>query len=165
MSDSPLSDEERTLRRRLAARANNRAWTLTEQTSRTPEEDREMLDTAHAAMYLWTAIGTPRNLAGAQLLLGQVHALLGNARFALPYAQAAYDYHTANAAEPFQLAISHAILAAAAHCAGDFALHEKHYAAATTLAAALQNEADKKIFAATLDVIPKPKGLGSPQRA
>jgi hypothetical protein len=125
MSESPLSEEERMLRRRLASRANNRAWTLTEQSSRTPEEDREMLDTAHAAMHLWSAIGTARHIAGAQLLLGQVHALLGSARFALPYAQAAHDYFKSDTAEPFQLAISHAILAAAAHCAGNSALHEK----------------------------------------
>lgn len=48
-----------------------------------------MLDAAHAAMYLWSTIGTELNLALAQSLLGQVHAFLGNSRFAMPYAQAA----------------------------------------------------------------------------
>ncbi len=115
-----------------------------------------MLDAAHAAMYLWSTIGTPRNLALAQLLLGQVHALLGNARYALPYAQGADDHLACNASDLSQLAIPHAILANAAHCAGNSALHETHYAAAVALGANILNAQDKEIFEATMKVVPKP---------
>jgi hypothetical protein len=90
MSSTSASEDENTWRRRFASRANNRAWTLSEQASRTPAEDREMLDAAHAAMYLWSPFGTAANFAMARQLLGRVHALLGNTRYALPYAQAAY---------------------------------------------------------------------------
>jgi hypothetical protein len=124
-----------------------------------------MLDAAHTAMYLWSAIGTPRHLASAQLLLGQVHALLGNARYALPYAQAAHDYFTSNAGEPFQLAISHAILAGAAHCAGNSALHETHYSAALALGAGLATPEDRTVFEATMKVVPRPNGNASHEPA
>jgi hypothetical protein len=156
MSTPSASEDENTWRRRFASRANNRAWTLSEQVSRTPEEDREMLDAAHAAMYLWSAIGTPGNFAMAQQLLGHVHALLGNARYALPYAQSAYDYFASHAGNPLQLAFSHAILANAAHCAGDPALHETHYSAAVALSAELPNAEDKVILEATMKVVPRP---------
>jgi len=165
MSSSPAADEEATWRRRLAARANNRAWTLSEQTTRTPEEDREMLQAAHAAMYLWSAIGTPLNIALAQLLLGQVHALLGDARYAMSYAEAAHKYFSANAAEPWQAALSHAIFAAAAHCAGDSGLHERHYSAALALVATLPNAEDRAVFDATMKVVPRPRGRASHESA
>ena len=115
-----------------------------------------MLDAAHAAMYLWSAIGTPRNLAMAQQLLGHVHALLGNARFALLHAQAAYDYFASHASEPLPLAFSHAILAGAGHCAGNSALHETHYSAAVALGAKVTNAEDKAILEATMTVVPRP---------
>jgi hypothetical protein len=157
MNNSSAPEDESSWRRRFAARANNRAWTLSEQVSRTPVEDQEMLHAAHAAMHLWSAIGTARHFASAQLLLGQVHALLGNDRYALPYAQAAHDYFTANSSEPLQLAISFAILANAAHCAGNTALFEASYSAAVALGADVQNSQDKAIFEATMNGVPKPK--------
>jgi hypothetical protein len=45
--------------RRLAAQANNRAWRLSESTSRTPHEDEEMLQAAHAAMHFWKIVRVP----------------------------------------------------------------------------------------------------------
>lgn len=163
MTELPVPDEERTWRRRLASRANNRGWSLAEQLSRTPQEDREMLDAAHASMHLWSTIGNARNFALAQLLLGQVHALLGNARYALPYAEAAHSYLSANASEPWEVAMSHAVLAAAAYCAGNSTLHETNYCTALAIVAKLPDGQDKAIFAATMNVVPKPKGNGAPK--
>jgi hypothetical protein len=161
MSDSSVSQDENTWRRRFASRANNRAWTLAEQASRTPEEDREMLDAAHAAMYLWSPMGTELNLALAQSLLGQVHALLGNSRFAMPYAQAAHDYFASHASEPLPLAMAHAILANAARCAGNSAVYESHYAAAVALGPSVANAQDRAILEATLKVAPRPANNSS----
>jgi len=50
MSETPSRNEAAIWQRRLASQANNRAWTLSESLSRTPEEDEEMLQAAHAAM-------------------------------------------------------------------------------------------------------------------
>jgi hypothetical protein len=46
-------------------------------------EDQEMLHAAHAAAHLWQAVGTEHHCALAQLLLAQVHALLGHPSLAL----------------------------------------------------------------------------------
>jgi hypothetical protein len=157
LSDSPASEEDRTWRRRFASRANNRAWTLSEQASRTPQEDLEMLDAAHASMHLWRSIGDARNSALADLLLGQVHALLGSARFALPYAAAAHSYFTSNPSEPRDVAISHAVLDNAAYCAGNSALYETSYRAAAALIESLPDGDEKAILEATMNVVPKPE--------
>ena len=154
-TDSPADDPTRTWTRRFAADANNRAWALAEQASRTPAEDEEMLHAAHAARHLWTSIGTARNHALGDLLLGQVHALLGLGPSALRYARRAHGPLTAADAEPWQAAFAHAVLAHAAHATGDAALHRESHARAATAAAALQDE-DRNVFDATFRTIPAP---------
>jgi len=51
MDEKPTPEEAARWQRRLASQANNRAWSLSESVSRTAEEDEEMLQAAHAAMY------------------------------------------------------------------------------------------------------------------
>jgi hypothetical protein len=143
-------------RRRLASEANNRAWSLSEQSTRTPGEDQEMLDAAHASMHLWRAIGNEKNFALGHLLLGQVHALLGHASDAIAHATLAYDYFTGRDSEAWEVAISHAVMANAAHCAGSAAQHATHYASAEQRIAALPDPEDRAILLATLRVVPKP---------
>lgn len=49
MSFQPSAEDAAAWQRRLASMAKNRAWTLAEASSRTAEEDEEMLQAAHAA--------------------------------------------------------------------------------------------------------------------
>src|SRR4051794_1950499 len=76
MTDAPSSEEAAIWQRRLAAQANNRAWRLSESLVRSPEEDEEMLQAAHAAMYFWKMVGSAGNRAHAAQLLAHVYALL-----------------------------------------------------------------------------------------
>lgn len=159
--NAPLNpDDEAAWRRKLGSAANNRCWTLTEQLTRTPEEDQEMLHAAHAAMHLWSTIGTDKNRTLGHLLLGQVHALLGHATSAMNYAKLAYDDITQTQSDAWEVAMAHAVLANAAHCSGGLALHESHYNTADKLIAALSDPQDKEIVLATLSVVPKPGGAG-----
>jgi hypothetical protein len=158
MSEAPAPTEEYTWRKRFAARANNRGWALTEQGTRSPAEDEEMLDAAHAAMHLWSTIGDARHCARARLLLAQVHALLGNPRYAMPYARSAHAYITSNPSEPWEIAMAQAVLASAAYSAGDAALHESNYRAAAALIAKMPDAEDRKVLEATLKVVPAPAG-------
>ena len=157
---SQPAEEEASWRRRLGSRANNRGWALSEKASRTSEEDQEMLDAAHASMHLWSPIGNAHNLALGRLLLGQVHALLGNAQYAMSHAEAAHSYFTSRTSEPWEMAMSHAVLANAGHCIGDLPLHEANYRTAAALVSALPNEEERGILLATMNVVPKPQGCG-----
>jgi len=156
MNPSLNPDDEAAWLRKLGSDANNRAWTLSEQLTRTPEEDQEMLNAAHASMHLWRTIGNDNNFALGHLLLGQVHALLGNAIYAMKYANLAYDYFTTKDSEPWEVAIVHAVLANAAHCAGVAELHAAHYETARQLIAGLSDPEEKDILLATLRVVPRP---------
>lgn len=156
MSSPHSLEDEIAWRRKFASQANNRAWSLTEQLLRTSEEDQEMLDAAHASMHLWRTIGNDKNLALGHLLLGQVHALLGNAAHAMKYANRAYDYFTSKESDPWEVAIVHAVLANAAYCAHDEQRHALHYRAAQALIDALSDPEEKDILCATLRVVPIP---------
>jgi len=89
---SPSPEETAAWQKRLAAQANNRAWRLSESPSRSPAESEEMLHAAHAAMHLWSIVGTEDHKAHAAQLLAHVHALLGDADQAGRYLAACAPY-------------------------------------------------------------------------
>lgn len=139
-----------------AAECNNLAWELSDRPERTPIEDEEMLNAAHASAFHWTKVGTELSRARAQMLLGHVHAALGNGQAALLYAQQSFDYLVAHNPPDWEIAFAHAILAHAASAAGDASLHQQHYARAKELGRAIAAPEDKEIFFKTFNLIPNP---------
>jgi hypothetical protein len=156
MSEPPTAEQTALWQRRLASQANNRAWTLSEAASRTPEEDEEMLQAANAAMYLWKIVGNARNRAHAALLLAHAYALLGLGNPAKHYFAKASPVFFGQGADPGELAIGHAVAANVAAATGDSKAHATHYAEADRLIAALPGAEDRNILGATLRVIPVP---------
>jgi hypothetical protein len=156
MAGAPADADPAKWRRWFAMEANNRAWRLADVAARTSAEDAEMLDAAHAAAFHWRPIGTPLNIARAQMLLGHVHALLGHGAPAMGNAQAAFDFVSSRPSDPWEVAFAHAVLANAASAAGDGALHRAHHAEAKSLGAALANPEDREIFDAMFRTVPAP---------
>lgn len=155
-TDAPL-DDETTWRRRFASRANNRGWALAEQPTRTASEDAEMLDAAHASAHLWRPIGTDRNAAHANLLLAQVHALLDHTALATRYADAAHAFLATGESDPWELALSHAIVAHAAYRRGDGERHRAEYAIAKARIDAIDDREEQDVLRASLRVVPSPE--------
>src|SRR4249919_96413 len=125
--------------KRLASQANNRAWTLAEMLHRSPEEDEEMLQAAHAAMYFWTMVGTPSNHAHAAQLLAHVYALLKLPGPAARYLSKSLPYFMQNDCAPCELAFAHAVAANVAFAEGNEELHAMHYSQAKALASQVTN--------------------------
>jgi hypothetical protein len=156
MPHAPTDPDPDKWQRRFAVEFNNRAWRLSESPARSEAEDAEMLSAALAAAYLWAQVGTPHNVALADMLLGHVHALAGHPGLALKHAQASYDFVMANDSADWEVAFAHAVLAHAAAAGGDAALHRQHYLQAQTLGEALADEEERDIFNATFRQIPAP---------
>jgi hypothetical protein len=142
--------------RHYAMEFNNRAWRLSEAPSRSEAEQTEMLSAAFAAAYLWAQVGTPRNVALAEMLLGHVHALAGHPALAMQHARASYDFAMASDSPDWEVAFAHAVVAHAAAASGDAAMHREHYEQAKALGEALPEEEDRDIFNATFRRIPAP---------
>jgi hypothetical protein len=160
MSEKPTTEETATWQRRLASQANNRAWALAESLSRSPEEDEEMLQAAHAAMYLWRFVGNAKNHAHAAQLLAHVYALLRLPNPARYYLAKSQPFFFGGAVEPWEMALAHAVSANVAAAQGDRAAHDEHYVGASRLIAALVDPEDRKILNATWGVVPRPDAPG-----
>ena len=160
MTDKPTPEETALWQRRLASQANNRAWTLAEATSRTKDEDEEMLQAAHAAMYFWNIVGNASHRAHAAQLLAHVYALLKLGGPAAHYFAKSEPVFDSGSAEGSETAFAHAIASNVAAANKDAAAHRLHYDKAFELAASLGAE-DKKILEATLRILPKPQDENS----
>jgi len=157
LSETPIPEETALWQRRLASQANNRAWSLSEQGSRTLAEDEEMLQAAHAAMYFWNIVGNEKNRAHAAQLLALVYAKLKLPDPAARYLAKSEPILLSDQAEPWERALAHAVAANVAEARGDRAVHREHYREATEQVAALSDPEDRAILEATLRVLPHPE--------
>jgi len=156
MAEKPTPEDVALWQRRLASQANNRAWTLAEALSRSPDEDEEMLQAACAAMYFWRIVGNPSNRARAALLLAHAYALLNLPRPAAHYLGKSLPYFLQNDGAPSELAFAHAVAANVASAQGNAEAHARHYSQALATIAQVTNREEREIFNATLLVIPAP---------
>lgn len=156
MADTPSSEEVARWQRRLAAQANNRAWRLSELPSRTPLEDEEMLQAAHASIYFWRLAGNAGNRAHAAQLVAHVYALLKLPNPAKHYLAQSEPYFLQQDCEPWERACAFAVKASVAAAAGQSEAHASSYREAERLIALLPDPEDREILNATLHVIPRP---------
>lgn len=148
MENRLASEEIARWHRHFAVDANNQAWDLAAQATRTAEEDQAMLNAAYTAAYHWAEVGTPLNWARADVALAHVHALLGHSRLALEHAWRCLAFFDANPqeGEDWDRAFAYAVLAHAAAAAGDRELHADAYARAAALGHAIADAEDRSIF-------------------
>lgn len=156
MTEKPAPEEVALWQRRLASQANNHAWTLAEMARRSPEQDEEMLQAAHAAMYFWKIVGSSGNHAHAALLLAHVYALLKQPGPAAEYLDKSLSHFTDNNCLPGELAFAHAVAANVAAAKGDEAAFADHLARAKAIAAKITDAQTRTAFDATLRVISVP---------
>jgi hypothetical protein len=156
MSQPNTSSESQQWHRQIAMNCNNRAWALSVQ-PRTPVEDREMLDAAHASAYHWAQVGTELNRMRATMLLAEVHALLGHGRTAQAFASVMHSYFLGRGDTPdWELAFTHAICAHCAYAAGDTEAHRTAYREAVAALGAIADEEDRQVVAQTFQHVPVP---------
>jgi hypothetical protein len=156
MPQSSANSDELNWHRRTAMDGNNRAWELSVRV-RTPAEDREMLIAAHASAYHWAKVGTELNRMRATMLLAEVNAALGHGETALALAEEMRTYFLGRPETPdWELAFTHAIHAHCAHAAGRLPEHRESYGKAAAALAAIADEEDRKIVAASFAQVAAP---------
>jgi hypothetical protein len=72
--------------RALGAGLYNRTWDLLEVPDRSPAQDDELVDTAHASAWHWRRVGNAANEARGHWLLARVYAVLGRGEAAVHHA-------------------------------------------------------------------------------
>jgi hypothetical protein len=82
---------EKAFHRKAMAHAFNDAWDLLEKPRRSREDDRQMLDLAHAARHHASRFGTSRNRAIGDWQVSRAYAAAGDGRWALEYARSCLE--------------------------------------------------------------------------
>jgi len=107
--------------RQLGVDLFNYTWTLLERDDRTPHDDDELIDAAHASAHHWRhADGVrPENRARSEWQLSRVYSVLGHTEPALYHAQRCLDHCVEHGLADWDLAFASEALARAHKLAGD----------------------------------------------
>ena len=155
MPHFPIENDPTLWHKYFAMECNNRAWDLATR-PRTPDEDREMLNTAHASALHWDAMGVELNNMRAQMLVAEVHALVGYGESAFSYAEEMRNYFLGIESPDWEIAFAHTIYAHAAQVKGDTAAHESAYKEAVKALDDIKDDQDREIVQKTFDQVSAP---------
>jgi len=158
MPTIPTDTDAKNWQRYFALDCNNRAWDLAAK-SRTPAEDVEMLDAAHASSFHWSAVGTELHSMRAKTLLARVHTLVGNGVFAVRLSREMREYFLTHDAPDWEVAFAHAIYAHAAQVVGDLEEHRLAYEDAVKALSKVTSEEERRLIRETLDLVPVPQSF------
>jgi hypothetical protein len=142
--------------RALGAGLYNRTWELLAVEGRTPAQDDEVVDTAHASAWHWRRVGNAANEARGHWLCARVYALLGRGEPAVHHAERAVAIVQAggDGFEDWDAAAAAEAMARALAVAGDTAGAALWKQRAREALAAVAEDGDRAVIEADLASIP-----------
>ncbi|MBL0726084.1 hypothetical protein [Piscinibacter sp. HJYY11] len=156
MAKAPEDTKPESWQRFFAVTANNQAWDVAELPSAQVDK-LALLNAAHASAWHWQAAGNELNHKRALMLLSQAHAVAGLGQSALLFAEEMRAYFLGEPSTPdWEVALTHAIHANAAHAAGKREHHQSSYALAQSAMAAIADPEDKAIVVRLFEQVPRP---------
>lgn len=138
----------------LAASLFNRVWELLEKGDRTPVDDDEMVNAAHASRYLWTAIGNAQNYAIGDWQISRVYSVLGRAEPAVFHARRCLDHAAKVDGQLWLLASAYEGLSRAYAVAGDRAAAVEWKAKAEQRLQEVEDADDREIVERDIATLP-----------
>jgi hypothetical protein len=143
------------LHRRIADELFQYTWSLIERTDRTPDEDADMVNAAHAGRWHWArAEGRePSHLAIAEWQISHVYAIVGRAEPSTHHAQTSLRFCREHQLGDYLLAYAYEALARAAAVAGDDIECEKWLEQGWTAAQQVSDAATRERLEADLSRI------------
>ena len=157
MSRPPIApDLDLATRRALAVGLFNYTWTLLENANRSPDQDDEMLNAAHASRYHWGEVGEAVNLARGEWQVSRVYAVLGRGEPALYHARRCIELNEANeeGREDWDLGSGYEAMARAHAVAGDRAASEEWKARAIAELATIADAEDRQVLEQDIATLP-----------
>ncbi len=135
---------ENEFHRKCAVDCFNHVWTLLEIEERTPEQDDEMVHSAHASRYHWGVIGEAVNRARGEWQISRVYASLESAEPAKYHGLRCLDICQENSIGDFDLAYAYEALARASEVADKKAERDRYLAMAKVAGEKIEDEDNKK---------------------
>jgi hypothetical protein len=140
--------------RQVAIDTFNAAWELIDLPSRTPVQDRELLQLAFTSRYHWGVVGGDEEHMVGDWMIAHVASLLGLGELAHRYAANALDVARANGWDDWRLASMLEGMARASAATGDATGRDRYAAEARRVLATLDDTNDRDLIASQLASIP-----------
>lgn len=141
-----LSKREREFHRKTAARCFNQTWDYLEKKVRTKRDEQQMLQLAHASLYHWSLVGTPRNMAVGDWQISRVYTALRQPYLSLLFAKSSLEICKKEKL-PEVLATAYEAVARAYAIAEDYASARKYLKSARDQLDALDlRDEDRKVY-------------------
>lgn len=157
--EHPQTVEPKDWHRFFAVENNNLAWALATQATRTADESRKMLESAHASALHWREVGTELNVMRARMLLAEVYALVDFGAQAIEESRQVRSYFLNRETDDWELGFVHAIHAHAAAVAGLVDEHRESYLAARLAIDAIADDEDRRLVLETFSQVSVPDGM------
>jgi hypothetical protein len=132
--------------RELAKDLYGRVWTLLETEGRTPEQDDEMIHTAHASRFHWGEVGGPEHRARGEWQCSRVYSVLGRDEPAIHHARRCLEICKEHAIRDWDLAFAYEALARAHAVAGDRDEADRYKELARGAGNAIADTEDREVF-------------------
>ena len=134
--------------RHFAKSINGRVWELLQKTSRSQDEDDEMLHAAHTCTYHWKFVGNAVHQQRGEWLISHVHVVLGHANEALRHAERCFEITQFNKdlMQDFDIAYSFEGIARAQAMLGDEKIAKQFYELAQQAGNVIADAEDRSIF-------------------
>jgi hypothetical protein len=132
--------------RRLAKDLFGRVWTLLETDGRTPEQDDEMIHTAHASRFHWGEVGGPEQRARGEWQCSRVYSVLERGEPAVHHARCCLEICQESGIGDWDLAFAYEALARAHAIAGDADEAARYKELAREAGEAIADAEDRDVF-------------------
>jgi len=140
----PLS---RTQHRKVGTHLFNHSWSILERTTRSEEEDEELLHAAHASYYHWAHGGASlRNLSIGEWHLSRVYSVLRQPQPALHHGRRSLDFALRGRLSPFYVAYAYEALARASALAGKRAARARYLREARKVGRRIRDRHESKML-------------------
>ncbi|MCP4438366.1 MAG: hypothetical protein GY810_05425 [Aureispira sp.] len=134
----------------FAIEYNNYVWQMIGKPDRTPEEDEEMINAAHASLLHWSKShkGSIVNIQRGEFMVALVYTYSGRKDNALHHARRCWQItqDNLNQMKGFDVSYAHSVLARAYALSGNQAGFTDHYTKAKETGQQIEKEGDKKLF-------------------
>jgi hypothetical protein len=132
--------------RRLAKDLFGRVWTLLETDGRTPEQDDEMIHTAHASRFHWGEVGGAEQRARGEWQCSRVYSVLERGEPAVHHARRCLEICQESGIGDWDLAFAYEALARAHAIAGDADEAARYKELAREAGEAIADAEDRDVF-------------------
>ena len=148
-----MNEDLKKVHQHFAVTCFNKTWEYLDMPERTPEDDLQMIHTAHTSRWHWGQVGEPLQWARGEWQISRVYAVANKPHSALLHANKCLKYCTDHDLGAFDTAFAYEAAARAYYIAGNTEKSQEFVELARKHAEGIEKEDDKNYLLGDLETI------------